>query len=126
MYISSEGQAGRIAKNGIELFQILISRPDWRDLLKFSAGGDLDEMRRSADILWPSLQPDQPELTQRQATLLSVFETKALEDPVETLHAAVSGGAECSVVAADGTVFESLFNTFTATNFAVAVGPTPR
>src|SRR4051794_13606612 len=38
-YVSSEGQAGTIARSLEEGLQMMISLPYWRDCLKFSGGG---------------------------------------------------------------------------------------
>lgn len=44
VYISSEGQAGKIAKSFSELVQLIIQYPYWHDMLRFSDGGDLEKM----------------------------------------------------------------------------------
>jgi hypothetical protein len=111
MFVSSEGQAGRMAKDCTELLQILIALPDWHDLLKFSAGGRLAEMRQSAELLSRRLNPD---LLRRQRGLFSELGLDPLADAVATLHAAVTEGLGFRVLAEDDTPYESLFNTFDA------------
>src|SRR5262245_8683491 len=51
LYASSEGQAGLIAADLTEALELIVFVPYWRDCLKFSAGGDLDEMRRAAPTI---------------------------------------------------------------------------
>jgi hypothetical protein len=111
MYVSSEGRAGRLAKDCTELLQILIGRPDWQDLLKFSAGGQLTEMRQSAELL--SRDRDL-ELPNHQRALFSALWLEPLGDPIAALHAAVSHGIGHSVLGKDETPFEQLFNRFGA------------
>src|SRR5262245_60654960 len=48
---TSEGQSGRVASNLTEWLAILMAVPYWRDLLKFSGGGELDEMRQAANFM---------------------------------------------------------------------------
>jgi hypothetical protein len=51
LYISSEGQAGVIAADFNAFMQLIVTHPYWQDLLKFSGGGKLAEMRRAAIAL---------------------------------------------------------------------------
>src|SRR5690349_24052824 len=44
LYVSSEGRAGIIADSFEAFVQLVVARPYWLDILKFSAGGDLQEM----------------------------------------------------------------------------------
>ena len=48
LHATSEGQAGRVASNLTEFLAVLMAVPYWQDLLKFSANGDLAEMRKTA------------------------------------------------------------------------------
>ena len=41
LYVSSEGRAGIIAASFEAFIQLVVARPYWLDILKFSAGGDL-------------------------------------------------------------------------------------
>ncbi|WP_066505593.1 hypothetical protein [Abyssisolibacter fermentans] len=50
-FISSEGQAGKIAKSFNELIALIIYYPFWKDILKFSGNGDLKQMRKSITYL---------------------------------------------------------------------------
>jgi len=43
LYVSSDGQAGIIAADFEELFQLIVACPYWHDVLKFSGNGQLDE-----------------------------------------------------------------------------------
>jgi hypothetical protein len=51
VYASSEGQAGLLASNLAEGLAIVVWLPYWRDRLKLSGGGQLDEMRRAEPYL---------------------------------------------------------------------------
>ena len=51
LYVASEGRAGIIAASFEELIQLVVACPYWPDILKYSAGGDIDEMRRAAQML---------------------------------------------------------------------------
>ena len=49
LYVTSEGQAGKVASNLSEWLAIVVAVPYWQDLLKFSGGGDLAEMPSDCD-----------------------------------------------------------------------------
>ena len=51
MYASSEGEAGVIASDIDEFITLIVACPYWRDLLRYSGGGKLDEMRRAQGVL---------------------------------------------------------------------------
>lgn len=53
LYVSSEGEAGVIAGSLAEGLQMMIALPHWRDCLKFSGGGRLEEMRKAQRVLPP-------------------------------------------------------------------------
>jgi hypothetical protein len=44
VYVSSEGQAGKIANSFNELLSLIIYYPFWSDILKFSGDGDINKM----------------------------------------------------------------------------------
>lgn len=60
LHATSEGQAGRLAANLTEFLALLMAVPNWRDLLKFSGGGDLAEMRRTASSWNASTERSSP------------------------------------------------------------------
>ena len=110
LYVSSEGQAGRIASNLAELLAVMMAIPGWHDLLKFSGGGNLEEMRRTAGLLERDGPDDEavPAATQR---IVAAFSLPAIADPVRLLHDCVHA-SDCNVVADDGRPCESLFGHF--------------
>jgi hypothetical protein len=91
LHLISEGQAGIVARDLTEAIGLMAEYPYWRDLLKFSGGGVVEEMRRVAPYLERELQADSPEISDVRALLR---ERLALE-------------------ARAGNRFDSLFNTFT-------------
>lgn len=65
LYVSPDGRAGIIAESFEAFIQLVVARPYWLDILKFSAGGDLQEMRRAADALEATLD-DETTSTRRE------------------------------------------------------------
>src|SRR5688572_13104621 len=55
IHVTSEGQAGVVARDLREFLTILVTYPYWFDLLKFSAGGKLEEMRQAVAPLEENL-----------------------------------------------------------------------
>jgi hypothetical protein len=110
VYISSEGAAGVVANNLDEFIALVMACPYWHDLLKFSGGGKLDEMRRAATVLELGTVDDD-ELEEARALLKSELELAELADPVGSLHQAV---ATSDLIIRDqyGSPFVSLFNSF--------------
>lgn len=86
--------------------------PHWRDVLKFSARGDLAEMRRAAPFLAAEGLNYMPELPKAKAQLLKVLDVPTLDDPVAYIHRCVHA-TDCTLIADDGRAFDSLFNAFT-------------
>ncbi|MBB6053152.1 hypothetical protein [Armatimonas rosea] len=114
IHLTSEGQAGVIASDLEEGIRLMVAYPYWRDLLKFSGGGKLKEMRRVAPYLERELHGDQPDIDKQRSTLKKRLSLLEAVDAIASLHAAVSTlGKGIVVTAPDGTEFESLFNTFT-------------
>lgn len=110
LYVSSEGQAGRIASNLAELLALMMALPGWHDLLKFSGGGNLEEMRRTAGLLERD-GPDDEEVPAATQRIVTAFSLPAIADPVKLLHDCVHA-SDCNVVADDGRPYESLFGHF--------------
>ena len=110
LYVSSEGQAGRIASNLAELLAMMMALPGWHDVLKFSGDGNLEEMRRTARLIEQDGADDDelPAATQR---IVAAFPLPAIADPVKLLHDCVHA-SDCNVVADDGWPYESLFGHF--------------
>jgi hypothetical protein len=114
LYISSEGQAGVIAADFNAFMQLIVTHPYWQDLLKFSGGGKLAEMRRAAIALEAMTADEEDDLEQAREYVKSEL---ALRDPVDAiaaLHRAVSTSNVIVRSSFDGNPAQSLFNTFTA------------
>jgi hypothetical protein len=108
LYVSSEGQAGIIAANFDEFIELIVACPYWQDLLKYSAGGSLAEMRRAATALHSAFDDD---INEARDYLMSKLELTRPPDPVGALHRAVS--ASGITVRAPGERCATLFNDFT-------------
>lgn len=111
LYVTSEGQAGKVASNLGELLGIFAAMPYWEDLLKFSGSGDLPEMRRTAGLLQRYFEDEDVAIA--KSRLMSVLAIQEIADPVERLHHNVEA-TDCTAVAEDGSRYESLFNKFTS------------
>jgi hypothetical protein len=113
LYVSSEGEAGVIAGSLADGLAVMVALPYWRDCLKFSAGGRIDQMRRAQTQFDAQLRARQPDLDEIRGLLFRSLAVTAPVAPLESLHAAVSGSGSRQVVATrDRNPFASLFNTF--------------
>lgn len=110
LYVSSEGRAGIIAENFEAFVQLVIARPYWLDILKFSAGGDLAEMRRAADALEATLD-DEDNVNEAREEIRGALDLAEADDPVSALYDAVAA-SDVIVRATDGSPFTTLFNRF--------------
>ena len=106
LYVSSEGQAGILGADLDEFIKLLVACPYWRDILKFSANGDIDEMRRAA-AFFEAARADDEELQEARALLKSQLGLTEPGDPVGALHRAVC--SEVIVRGPYGPPFVSLF-----------------
>ena len=115
LYVSSEAQAGVVGATLHEFVAILLSAPYWIDLLKFSGGGSLNEMRVSEPHLQRELVEDRPETIPACRFLRQRLGIAPPADPVAALHQSmVELSGSYSVESPYGDSFESLFNRFTA------------
>ena len=114
LYVSSEGRAGIIADSFEAFVQLVVARPYWLDILKFSAGGDLQEMRRAADGL-EATREDEDEINEAREEIRSALGLSEPNDPVGALYEAVAGSGAI-VRATDGCPFTTLFNRFNIDN----------
>jgi hypothetical protein len=112
LHATSEGQAGKIANSLQDAVALHIQLPYWRDVLKFSGNGDLAQMRRASPFLEAECSEDMPELPEAKARLLEALDVRVLDDPIAYLHQCIQE-TDCTLVADDGWVWESLFNSFT-------------
>jgi hypothetical protein len=118
IYITSEGQAGVIASNMREAIRMMVALPNWRDLLQFSGGGRIEEMRTSAAFFGPKYLADNPELSKAQAFVKDRLNVVDLEEPIAVLHHAVSErGKGIAIYAKDRSEFQTLFGTDTTAEY---------
>ncbi len=114
LYVSSEGRAGIIAESFEAFVQLVVARPYWLDILRFSAGGDVAEMRRTADALEAALD-DEHEINEAREEIRSALDLPEADDPVGALYEAVAA-SDAIVRATDGSPFTTLFNRFSIDN----------
>ncbi|GAB3190054.1 hypothetical protein GCM10027259_61630 [Micromonospora palomenae] len=89
LYADSEGSAGLIGSSLAITLATMVALPNWHDLLGFSGGGDLDQMRRAQAWLEEGMRRSHPDLDQLQALLVGELELDVLDDPVLTLWQSV-------------------------------------
>lgn len=114
LYVSSEGRAGIIAATFEAFVQLVVVRPYWLDILKFSAGGDLVEMRRAAAALEATLD-DEDEINEAREEIRNGLDLGEADDPVGALYEAAAA-SDAIVRATDGSPFTTLFNRFSIDN----------
>ncbi|MGY4431551.1 hypothetical protein ACVWWO_004028 [Bradyrhizobium sp. F1.13.1] len=90
LYVSSDGRAGIIAKSFEAFVKLVVAHPYWLDILKFSAGGDLHEMRRAADALEATLD-DEDDVNEAREQIRGGLDLPEANDPVGALYDAVGG-----------------------------------
>jgi hypothetical protein len=115
LYASSEGQAGIIAANFEEFIKLIVAHPYWRDILKYSAGGKLDEMRRAVIALEAYALDEEEDLVEARELVKSELGLDEPDDAVGALHHAVSASG---VIIRDpyDNICTSLFNSYTIDN----------
>lgn len=114
LYVSPDGRAGIIAESFEAFIQLVVARPYWLDILKFSAGGDLQEMRRAADALEATLD-DEDDVNEAREEIRTQLDLSEADDPVGALYEAVAA-SDAIVRATDGSPFTTLFNRFSIDN----------
>jgi hypothetical protein len=114
LYVSSEGRAGVIADNFDAFIQLVVAHPYWLDILKFSAGGDLQEMRRAAAAL-EATRDDEDDINEAREEIRIRLDLPDAADPVGALYEAVAA-SDAIVRATDGSPFTTLFNRFSIDN----------
>ena len=115
LFISSEGQAGKLANNLSEFVSMIIEIPYWFDLLKFSGGGQLPEMRKTAHYMVAEFNEEYPDYNKAKTILKSKLTLPNIPDPIGLLHSCMQN-SDCTVLANDVWEYESLFNTFVASD----------
>jgi hypothetical protein len=112
IYVSSEGQAGKVASNFDYLISLIILCPFWRDLLKFSGKGQIIEMKKALPLLAKEYEEDIPELEESRDYILSLLPLPNIDDPVKMLYDSVTSQQNIVIKSNDGDIFEGLFNSF--------------
>ncbi len=115
LFISSEGQSGKIGNNLSEFISMIIEIPYWFDLLKFSGGGQLSEMRKTAHFMVAEFDEEHPDYNKAKTNLKSKLTLPNISDPIALLHSCMQS-SDCKVLASDGWEYESLFNTFVSSD----------
>ena len=114
LYVSSEGRAGIIADSFEAFVQLVVARPYWLDILKFSGGGDLQEMRRAAEALEATLE-DEDDVNESREEIRRRLDLGEADDPVGALYEAIAA-SDAIVRATDGSPFTTLFDRFSIDN----------
>lgn len=114
LHVSPDGRAGIIAESFEAFIQLVVARPYWLDILKFSAGGDLQEMRRAADALEATLDGED-DVNEAREEIRTQLDLSVADDPVGALYEAVAA-SDAIVRATDGSPFTTLFNRFSIDN----------
>lgn len=111
LVVTHEGEAGRVASSLDGLLGLVLALPWWWDVLKFSGGGKLEEMRRAAEWRRTEEVKEKPDLGDACRRLAGELGVRLPEDPVADLYREMNA-IDVAVLAPDGTPFDSLFNTF--------------
>ena len=113
-YVNSEGAGCIIAPNLESLILLFVCHPYWQDLLKFSGGGNLAEMRRTLPFAHSEYFLEAPEKLKVGHIIHKQLNLPQVADVVDALHASVTSSPErLTIVAPDGFKYESLFGRFT-------------
>lgn len=112
VYASSEGQAGVIAQSVDEFITLTVACPFWRDVLKFSDGGRLEELRRAVPVLEASWLDDDEDHDIMRKLLIEELDITPPDDIAAMLYRIVTTRAAI-LHASDGSALEPLFGNFT-------------
>jgi hypothetical protein len=116
IYISSDGEAGKVGENFEEFFALMITCPNWQDLLKFSGNGQVSEMIKAYSFLKNETLEDYPEIETITDKIISELSINKISNPVETLYKSMVSDPQFSVFSLEGDEFDSLFNSFVVTD----------
>jgi hypothetical protein len=115
LFVNSEGAGGILAPDLKSLILLFVCHPYWQDLLKFSGGGVLGEMRRALPFAERDYYQDLPEARQSGAMIRERLDLPHDTDVVDLLYSSVARSPERLILTApDGSKLGSLFNRFTA------------
>ncbi len=117
IFVSSEGQAGKVAESIQEFISLLIALPFWRDLLKFSDSGNLEGMNKVAPFLEEDFQEEEANINDYKAYIRESLKLVNLNDPVLYLFNSVKSGTNISIRADDSSLYNELFNSFSLDDY---------
>ena len=113
LFVDSEGAGGILADSFHQFLQLLVTHPYWRDLLKFSGGGNLDEMRRCVPWAASEFLEFEPEIGSYIQRVCNRIGVATSDHAIENLHHCVSQStSRFELIGLDGTPFDTLFNEF--------------
>lgn len=114
LYVSSEGQAGVIARSLQDGLATIVDLPYFHDCLKFSGNGQLAEMRRVVPLSESDLLAETPQIVSIRKTLQKRLDIPPILDVILELHLSLTELSPLySVCGTDGWPFETLFGKFT-------------
>ena len=117
LFVDSEGSGSIIAPSLEELLLIFVCHPYWRDLLKFSGGGSLREMRRVLPFAEADYYHDEPDARPAGDKIRASLGLPETGDMVDILHQSISNSDQrFEIFAPDGWKLDSLFNKFTVSD----------
>ena len=116
IFLSSEGQAGKVADNLTEFLAVMVALPYWRDLLKFSADGELEEMRKAIPFLEAEILEDEPEINRKKKLISKSLRLPTITNPLQALFDSVTSGIAVEIKAMDGSPYDGLFNSFSVSD----------
>jgi hypothetical protein len=114
LFVDSEGAASIVSPSLQDLLLIFVCHPYWRDLLKFSGSGSLEQMRRTLPFARRDYFQDEPEVPSLAAQIRNELRLPDTVDMVEVLHRSVTESeSKIRLFASDGWKLDSLFAKFT-------------
>jgi hypothetical protein len=109
IHVDTGGGSCVIARTELEAIALVVALPYWRDILRYSSGGALNEMRLVADELERDVLEDFPDLPLVRDHVRASIPLQELEDPVGLLHElAVRSPSDVSVLGPHGWPCQSL------------------
>ena len=113
VYISSEGEIGKISNNLFEFFSLIVFLTSWKDLTIYSGKNQLNEMREKSLELEDEILDDEPEFRKLQREVSSKMALANGKNVLENFHAISVQAAYPTVFdASDGSQYESLFTQY--------------
>lgn len=113
-YCSTEGQIGAIAQNEDDFVSLLLMKPYWMDILKFSNGGDLDEMTKADKSLASVYRSTLAQLASVKNKIGEALKLSFNSDVLEKLHSSSVNSRIHMQTFQDGYPYASLIGTYRA------------